>query len=165
MSTKLYGSLINRINEGKQFVKEIKVGDGVTETLYSDRHAYEVIKVINQKHIIIRRLKAIRTDKLGMSDTQNYKYESDKNAQVIELSKRGDTWYRVDTYTKEKLLKRAKEEIDSFKSVESAYGYLVMMCGFTEKQYERLNEGKEVKKYNKMNLIIGTKDEYYDYSF
>ena len=52
MKTKLYGNLMNRMEEGRQFVDEIKVGDGVTEYSYSDRHPYEVIEVKDQKHII-----------------------------------------------------------------------------------------------------------------
>ena len=54
MSKKWYGSIDNRIEEGKQFVNEIKVGDGVTEYLWSDRKAYEVVDVKDQKHITIR---------------------------------------------------------------------------------------------------------------
>lgn len=52
MSRKWYGSLNNRLEENKMFCEEIKVGTGLTEYFYSDRHPYEVVKVIDQKTCI-----------------------------------------------------------------------------------------------------------------
>ena len=45
--SKWYGSLTNRLDEGHTFTDEIKVGTGVTEMCYSDRHPYEVVEVID----------------------------------------------------------------------------------------------------------------------
>lgn len=148
---KIYGSLINRIHEGKTFVDEIKVGTPVTEYLWSDRHVHEVTKVIDQKHVFIREMEAIRTDKNGMSDSQQYRYESNENANEVELVKRGDVWYKVTTYTKELYEKLVKE----------------YWCGWvlTESQWKRIDEGKDVKKYTKMNISFGIADYYYDFSF
>ena len=59
--TKLYGSLNNRFDENKYYngtYNNIKVGDYATEYLWSDRHAYEVVEVKDQKHVKIRRLDA-----------------------------------------------------------------------------------------------------------
>ena len=135
------------------FVPEIKEGTYATEYLWSDRHAYEVVKVVDQKHVFIRRLKAIRTDKnYMMSDSQNYRYESDENASVEELVKRGDYWYKVFTFSKE---------------IHDAIVNKVGWClwSLTEKQWARIDEGKVVKRYSKLNVSFGTADEYYDYSF
>ena len=148
---KLEGSIINRIYEGNTFVDEIKVGTPVTEYFWSDRHVHEVTKVIDQKHVFIREMKAIRTDDNGMSDYQTWRYESDPKAHEVELVKRGDVWYEVHTYTKER------------------YDYLVKnsWCGWvlTESQWKRIDEGKDVKKYTKMNISFGIADYYYDFEF
>ena len=134
------------------FVPEIEKGTYVTEYLWSDRHAYEVVKVVDQKHVFIRRLNAIRTDNWGMSDSQNYRYESDENARTKELVKRGDYWYEVFTFSKEIHDKIVKE-----------VGWC--LWSLTEKQWARIDEGKVVKRYSKINVSFGTADEHYDYSF
>lgn len=50
------GSLINRMLEEKFADGEVKVGMGATECCWTDRHAYEVIEVKDEKHITVRRL-------------------------------------------------------------------------------------------------------------
>lgn len=149
---KIYGSLINRIHEGKTFVDEIKVGTPVTEYFWSDRHVHEVTKVIDQKHVFIREMEAIRTDKNGMSDSQQYRYESNKNANEVELVKRGNVWYTCRTFSKA-LYDKIVEEI--------GYCWWVL----TPSQWKRIDEGKDVKKYTKMNISFGIADYYYDFSF
>ena len=150
--SRLYGSLTNRYSENRMFVPEIEKGTYVTEYLWSDRHAYEVVKVVDQKHVFIRRLKAIRTDNWGMSDAQNYRYESDEKASTKELVKRGEYWYEVFTFSKEIHDKIVKE-----------VGWC--LWSLTEKQWARIDEGKVVKRYSKINVSFGTADEYFDYSF
>ena len=81
--SKWYGSLNNRLEENRQFVETIKVGTGVTEYSWSDRHPYEVVEVKDQKHISIRMMRQ-------------------------ELAKRGNYWYSVVTITPE----RAKEILE-----------------------------------------------------
>lgn len=150
--SRLYGSLTNRYSENRMFVPEIENGTYVTEYLWSDRHAYEVVKVIDQKHVFIRRLKSIRTDNWGMSDAQNYRYESDEKASEKELVKRGEYWYEVFTFSKER-----------YDAVMKEVGWCTWPL--TENQWKRINEGKVVKRYSKINVSFGTADEYYDYSF
>ena len=150
--SRLYGSLTNRYSENRMFVPEIEKGTYVTEYLWSDRHAYEVVKVVDQKHVFIRRLKAIRTDNWGMSDAQNYRYESDEKASTKELVKRGEYWYEVFTFSKEIHDKIVKE-----------VGWC--LWSLTEKQWARIDEGKVVKRYSKLNVSFGVADEYWDYSF
>lgn len=161
---KLYGSLNNRFDEGKQFVDEIKVGTGVTEYGWSDRHAYEVTKVIDQKHIYIRKVDSVRTDKNGMSDAQSYKYISNTKNPEIELAKRGNVWYLVRRFTKKMWLEKAQKD-DSFKTPEVAYNYYLAMAGLTDAQRKNIELGKEVKQYHKMNISVGVMEEYFDYSF
>ena len=164
---KFYGSLQNRLEEGKNFVGEIKIGTGVTEYGYSDRTPYEVIEVINQKHIIIRALDYKRIDNNGMSDAQAYEYTSNVNNIKYELVLRNGTWFKVYEINKENWLKGAERLVkeNSFKTTDGAYRYLRAMAGLTDKQYEKVDLGKSIKKYIKMNISVGYADRYYDYSF
>lgn len=88
---KWYGSVQNRIH-GQATSKTPKVGMGVTELLWSDRHAYEVIEVTDEKHIKVRALKYTRTDNCGISEHQEYKYESDPEGTVKHLVFRNGRW-------------------------------------------------------------------------
>lgn len=177
MSKRWYGSVENRLYENKQFCKTIEVGTGATEFLWSDSHAYEVTKVESQEHIWLRRLKAIRTDNYGMSDWQDYQFESDTTAPQIEAVKRGGIWFKVHTYNKAELLAIATKRIDEGngdanesypreQQIEVQFKFMLIHCNFTPKQRERFEEGKTIKTYKKWDgLSIGIKQEYFDYSF
>lgn len=124
---RLYGSLSNRLEENKIYCDKIEVGTLVTEYLWSDRNAYEVIEVITPNHIKIRRLKAIRTDKNYQSECQDYRYESDQNGLIKELKRRKKGgWNWVITYTDDrgKRHTRAREKINiSFGIADEYYDY------------------------------------------
>lgn len=62
------------------------VGMGITEVLYSDREPYEIIEVIDDRHIVIRKYDAIRIDKNGaFTEDQEYSYVSNPNNEVKKL--------------------------------------------------------------------------------
>jgi len=74
-----------------QLYQGIEVGDGVTLNLYSDSHAATVVRRTD-KSLFVKRDTAIRTDGLGMSDVQEYRYERDNDApeeRCIWSEKRG----------------------------------------------------------------------------
>lgn len=147
---KLYGSLQNRLEENKMYCDEIKVGTYATMYSYSNRHAFEVVKVENQKHIYVRQLKAIRIDNNGMSDSQSYRYESNEDNLILELELTKYGWKKVIRYNKE------------------LYNLLMKRQGYTLWDYDiqqKVLEGKEVKRSYKVNISFGIADEYYDYSF
>ena len=53
---KWYGNVINRIEEGHNYTnREIKVDDDITMYHWSDRSCFYVTRVIDQKHIFVRR--------------------------------------------------------------------------------------------------------------
>lgn len=167
---KLYGSLTNRFEESKQYCKEIEVGTYMTEYMWSDRHAYEVVKVIDQQHVSVRRLKAIRTDNYGMSDAQNYRYESDERQPVEDLEFRRGKWYKVYYYNKESILKTIEERFNTGRNImrkkEHEYNWLVIHAGMTANQRAKFENGATIKKYTQWNNIsFGVADEYYDFSF
>lgn len=167
--SKWYGSVNNRIEEGHQFVKEIKVGDGMTEYLWSDRHAYEVTQVINQEHVFVRRMKA--TIKEGTSYyQQQYDYAQDLNEKEIELVKYRGNWCKLHIYNKErinKLVDKAFEEKRNWWGTkEQEYEFAVGMGHLTEKQREKFENGKTIKKYTPWkNISFGVMEEYEDPSF
>ena len=153
-----YGSLQNRMAEGKTY-GEIKVGVGVTEMCYTDRHAYEIVEVIDEKHILIRRCKATRIDNNGMSECQEYKYE-------------------LEPYKETLITEELKADTDRL---------LLMKCQ-NPKLYEKVMNGKigdkigdnNIKltltkngwkqryangKWNCNRFTVGIKEEYFDYSF
>jgi len=168
---KLYGSLNNRFDENHYFngtLGNVQVGTYATEYLWSDRHAYEVTKVIDQGHLFIRRLKAIRTDSYGMSDSQSYRYESNPDAVPEEIVLSKGKWRRVRRYTKEGLDKAIECSKEDCKTEEAAirWGTFAYCRGLTQKQKERLMNGKEiVKRESEINISFGIADEHYDYSF
>lgn len=93
---KLYGSVNNRFDENHIFLNEdgttpqIAVGMGVTEFLYSDAHAYEVVEVIDANpdtfHIKIRPVKAVHAQNYNYFGNQNIDhFESNPKAGTIEL--------------------------------------------------------------------------------
>ena len=148
MSKKWYGSLNNRLEEGRQFCEEIKVGTGVTEYFYSDRHAYEVVEVIDQKHIAIRKYdhKAV-----GEPMSNTWELISNEKNPIIKLTKRGNCWYKVKTAT-----------IEDVESDDIYKGLWLCQNGFDK---EKIKEKGSQTKYQKMNISIGVADYYYDYEF
>jgi hypothetical protein len=94
---KWYGSICNRIEENKQFVPTIEVGQGVTEYSWSDRDAYEVVEVKDQKHITIRAYDHKLKDGTDWY-SQDWKLISNPNNPTVDITKRGKYWYTVHTY-------------------------------------------------------------------
>lgn len=79
-----YGSLNNRVAEMCKQPKP-EVGMGVTEMCWSDRHPYEIVNVIDDRHIEIRKLDTKRIDSNGMSECQDYEYSSNEDNPTVKL--------------------------------------------------------------------------------
>ena len=82
---KAFGNLVNRVMEGPQGGVP-KEGDGCTYTHFSDRWAGTIVKVevlSNSIRLHTQGDKATRTDKNGMSESQEYTYERQPNAAVV----------------------------------------------------------------------------------
>lgn len=143
-----YGSLNNRLEENKQFCDVIEVGTGVTEYFYSDRKAYEVVDVKDQKHVSIREYDHRAK---GEGFTNDWELISNENNPVIELVKRGNGWYKAVTAT--------TEDVES----EDIYARL-WLCqnGF---DVEKIRKNGKQTKYHKMNISFGVADYYFDYEF
>lgn len=154
MSRVWYGSLQNRLEENKQFVNEIKIGTGVTEYSYSDRHAYEVIAVIDQKHVTIREYDHRHVGNTPMDN--NWELISNPENPTIDLVKRGNFWYTVSTITPD----RAKEIYEG-NDIQAK----LWACHNNFDLQEIIATGKSKSKYHKRNISFGRANYYYDYEF
>lgn len=155
MSRKWYGSLNNRVDENRMFCDEIKVGTGMTEYFWSDRHAWEVIEVTDQKHIKVREYDVVKADAIPYSN--NWNLVSNENNPTMELVKRGNYWYAVATCTVE----LAKEILEGTDNLDDR----IWACnnGFDLK--EIVEQGKTKKKYHRKNVSFGIADYHFDYEF
>ena len=156
MGKRWYGSVNNRIEENRQFCDEIKVGTGVTEYFYSDREAYEVIAVEDQKHVTIR---LYDHKNVGGAYSNNWELISNEKNPTVDLVKRGKYWYSVSVCTPE----TAKEFLAKGKDLELENVMWVFHNGFDLE--EIANSGKTKKKYHRMNVSFGVANYYYDYEF
>lgn len=148
MSRIWYGSLDNRLEENKQFCETIEIGTGVTEYYYSDRRAYEVIAVRDQKHISIREYDHKAK---GEGFTNNWELISNENNRTIDLVKRGSCWYEEKTAT-----------IEDVNSENPDVRLWVALNGF---DVEKIRKNGKQTKYMKRTISIGVAEYYYDYSF
>lgn len=144
-----YGSVHNRLEENRQFCDEIKIGTGVTEYLYSDRHPYEVIDVVDQKHVYIRELDH---KLIGEPYSNDWELISNENNTIYYLTKRGKYWYKTITVTDDIL----EPEI----SVETML--FLAHNGINE---DDLRNRKKITRYHRINVSFGHAEYYYDYSF
>lgn len=143
------GSLVNRIEENAQDCSEIKVGTGVTEFMYTDRHAYEVVKVDDQKHVYIRELGHKMLDENGFG-SNNWELYSDESKPVIPVVKRGKYWYVHHEF-------HADEISDTYENR--------LNLALLNTSWDELMERKVIHRYSKMNIRFGYADYYYDWEF
>ena len=149
MANRWYGSVQNRLEENRQFCEEIKVGTGMTEYSYSDRHPYEVIEVIDQKHVIVRELDH---KPMGEAYSNDWELISNEDNPTYLLAKRGKYWYNTVKVTSGIL----KDDMDWETSL------FLIHNGISE---DELRKKGKVTRYHRMNVSFGKAEYYYDYSF
>lgn len=90
---RLFGNLTNRITETVKPATPV-VGMGATVIFFSDRKAATITKVERDgKLITVQEDKAIRTDKNGQSDSQDYRYEPNPKGQLAQATLRKNGAY------------------------------------------------------------------------
>jgi isopentenyldiphosphate isomerase len=143
------GSVINHLMSSSS--KLPQVGKGMTELLWTDRHAYQVMSVSNDfKNIIVQRCDARRTDNLGMTDSgQQYDY-SCLHPYQYKLTFRNKIWkWVIDEIV-------YQEKDTAFNAANfSENGDLKYIPGITTIQTS----------YKKANVVFGIQQEYEDPSF
>lgn len=153
MAGKWYGSLNNRVEENRMFVDEIKVGTGVTRYSWSDRHAYEVVAVKDQKHVSIREYDHKR---VGECYSNDWELISNESNPIIDLVKRGNYWYSVSEITPEEA-----REIYEGDDIQAK----IWACHNDFDLQAIMESGKSKRKYHKWNVSFGVANYYYDYEF
>lgn len=149
MARQLYGSLQNRLEENRQFVDEIKVGTGMTEYSYSDREAYEVIEVKDQKHVTVRRYDHKHVGD-GCMDN-NWELVSNENNPTYDMVKRGNYWYYEVTISADLL------DSDDWQTM--------LFLAHNDVDPDKLRAKGVIKKYHRANVSFGRANYYYDYEF
>jgi hypothetical protein len=87
-------SLINMVMAGNNNPVP-EVGMGATKIMWTDRHPFTVVEVVNERRLVLQADKYFRTDGGGMSDSQEYAYQSDPDGVKVEVTKRKDGSWRV----------------------------------------------------------------------
>lgn len=95
MTKKLYGDIFNRIYEGGTFTEDIKVGTGVTQYLYTDKYAYEVVEVISPNELVIRKCEATRIDDQSCPSTQKYEFKVKEYKETLCMSEEEAEYAKV----------------------------------------------------------------------
>ena len=170
---RVYGSLNNRFDENHYFngsYGNLQVGTLATRYYWSDRHAYEVTKVIDQEHVFVRQLRAIRTDDNGMSEIQDYRYESEPRHAEEEIKRKNGKWREVihyePAYYAKKIAELAEHDRITLQQARDMWAEWLSYKLTPNQTRKLLDEGKEVIKLGgQVNISFGVADEYYDYSF
>lgn len=189
----VYGNLINRFDEGKNFNKDkqIHVGDPITMYHWSDRTCYYVTEVIDQKHIKVKRYRVCADhEKAGGMGHQNWVYfktakeEYDYLVKYFPDTQLNDEWheeewvYRYNHWTNaynydQKFL---DEKYDEMKEAAEYYGEMNTLeenfnkwlnYNFTEKEQNKLKENKIVTHYFPLDnkVSFGVLDYHFDWEF
>jgi len=89
-------SLINSIQRDSN-QSTPKVGMGATRLMWTDRHAYTVIEVSkNGKRCTVQQDSALRVDRRGMTDWQDWSYTPNPEGRIETVSLRKDgKWRKV----------------------------------------------------------------------
>ena len=155
MARKLYGNLMNRIGEDRMYCNEIKVGTGMTEYMWSDRYAYEVTAVKDQKHVTVREYEV---KNVGTGFENKWELISNPEAGERDLVKVGDFWYWTNTVTADEWLE-AKAEMEKG---DPRYACSIVCNGFDPEKI--MKNGKQTKR-TRAKVSFGVADYYYDYEF
>lgn len=138
------------------FCETIEVGTGMTEYYYSDRHAYEVVAVKDQKHVSVREYDHKHVGD-GCMDN-NWELISDESKPIRDLTKRGNYWYWTVTVTDEILADLESEDSRTRMNV-------MLFMAHNNIDVEALKAKKKVTRYHKANVSFGIADYHYDYEF
>lgn len=72
------------------------VGMGATAHYISDRYAFTIVQVLSHRKIVVQHDKATRIDRNGLSESQEYVFEPNPQAEKITLTlRKNGLWYKV----------------------------------------------------------------------
>ena len=154
---KFYGSIDNRLSENKNYLQHpISIGDDLTEYFWSDRCCYYVTRIIDQKHIFVKRYEVCANhhtaDGMGHQDWLYFK----TNREMQEYTNRCVREGLLPDYCYHEL-----SEIKENSEIELVYRY---GAWYTKSDYW-YDVKLEKPKYHKINISFGVRDYYYDWEF
>lgn len=186
---KWYGSIENRLAEGKNYAGEIKVGTDITMYYWSDRKCYYVTKVIDEKHIFVRKYEVVADrEKEGGMGHQNWVYfksaidcnnylkryglgtnnpsENPENEWVFRYGH----WNLVDRYNLDRwnaCLDFARKDVVDPSDEVKVYNCARFYFKLSDAEFEKVKAGKEIVKYKKLDAAVsfGVRDYYYDWEY
>lgn len=153
---KLYGSLNNRLEENRMFCDVIEVGTGMTEYSYTDRHAYEVVEVTDQKHIKVREYDHKHKGDFEMSN--NWELVSNENNPVRAMTKRGKYWYWTTIITSDIMEEYNKGDAETKM-------YISLFLAQNGVSIDDFKTKKKITRYRRANVSFGVASYYFDYEF
>lgn len=157
MARKVYGSLCNRMAEGRNYKgnQTIEVGDDITMYYWSDRDCYYVTEVVDQKHIFVKEYEVIADhSKPGGMGHQDWLYfKSRKEANV----------YLNEHMSEERIKAYGKYPVEDIKEAPAEewvfrYGKWNRVVGVDD-------NGKKIYRKLQSNISFGVRDYYYDWEF
>ena len=158
---KWYGSVVNRIEEGRN-VPEIKEGTDITMYYWSDRTCYYVTEVIDQKHIKVKEYEvcADHDKELGMGH-QEWLYFKTRRERNDYISKYYPNHYvaNIEEPEAETWVFRHNKWKREVTFTEENY------C--TERELKSLREKGYYKRYYDLSgkISFGVRNYYYDWEF
>lgn len=165
MSKVWYGNLTNRLEEGKNYTgREIRVGDDITEYLWSDRHCYYVTGVQDQKHITVKRyFTCADHSKPGGMGHQDWAY--------FKSLRDMHDYLGMERFTDEQYADTDREEAWAFR-----YGKWMREYTITEMEHPDAYSKREREQFAKKGFCksyydlsgkvsFGVRDYYYDWEF
>lgn len=80
----------------KTATQPVKVGDGVTHGVGSDRYPFTVVEVISPRKIVLQEDHFKRTDTNGLSESQTYEFTPNPNAPKVTVTLRSNgKWVQI----------------------------------------------------------------------
>ncbi len=158
------GSLMNYLMGNNKTIPE--VGKGATILHWTDRSAYEVIKVSKDlTEVTLQRYDAERKDDNGMSECQSYQYEKLTN-EIMNIKYLRGAWRKIweEVHFTKNFLDNCPRPFSLTKSLTEEQRQVIYQGGY---DLVGVLPGVTYKKKcsSKINILFGEKDEYYDFSF
>lgn len=174
---KLYGSLTNRFEEGRNFTgRELQVGDDITMYYYTDRRCYYITNVISEKEIQVKPYYICADhDKEGGQGHQNWLYFKSQREHDEYLNKhfpdhkiRTEEADDTETWVFRNNKWKCKSTINQerINQIKADCG-LCLFNAKNEKEAKLLAEGKDIIRYRDLSgkVSFGVRDYYYDWEF
>lgn len=68
----------------------MRIGDGVTAHVGSDRYPYTIIQVVHHGKVIIQEDSFRRVDQNGLSEMQSYEFSPNPHGRIVTITLRSD---------------------------------------------------------------------------